>query len=133
METEETSIGKDFAELSKKLADNFHEGSKKAITDRLQNLKIGILNAQQDMVNHPPHYNHGKFETIDVIRDIVSGYGNPWHAYLIGQVIKYISRAPFKGSYFQDLSKAHWYLTTLLNDIDDDVNKLINDNNDDVE
>jgi hypothetical protein len=56
-----------------------------------------------DMVNHPPHYNQGKFETIEVIED--------WNLnYNLGQVIKYISRCEHKGNKIEDLEKAEWYL-----------------------
>ena len=43
-----------------------------------------------DPINHPPHYTHGKIETIDVIEDWGLGYH-------LGQVIKYVSRAEHKG------------------------------------
>jgi hypothetical protein len=66
--------------------------------------------SDKDMVNHPPHYNQGKFETIDIIEDIVRGYDDPVEAYLVGTTIKYLARAPFKGAKKQDLEKAVFYL-----------------------
>ncbi len=66
-----------------------------------------------DMVNHPPHYNKGQFETIAVIEDIAKSYSG-YHGYLAGCVIKYISRAPFKGNSKQDLQKAQWYMNKLV-------------------
>ena len=63
-----------------------------------------------EMVNHPPHYNQGKFETIDIIEDIVAGYDDPVEAYLVGTTIKYLARANFKGAKKQDLEKAEFYL-----------------------
>lgn len=65
------------------------------------------------MVNHPPHYTAGKFETIDVLEDIVQHYKDPIEAALAWQVIKYIARAPLKGEQKQDLGKAKWYLDRL--------------------
>ena len=62
------------------------------------------------MVNHPPHYNQGKFETIDIIEDIVAGYDDPVEAYLVGTTLKYLARAPFKNAKKQDLEKAEFYL-----------------------
>ena len=64
----------------------------------------------KEMVNHPPHYNQGKFETIDIIEDIVAGYDDPVEAYLIGTTLKYLARAPFKNAKKQDLEKAEFYL-----------------------
>ena len=56
-----------------------------------------------DMINHPPHYNHGKFETIKVIED----WGLDYH---LGNCVKYISRAAHKGRELEDLKKARFYL-----------------------
>jgi hypothetical protein len=67
-----------------------------------------------DPVNHPSHYTRGKFETIDVIEDIVQYFPNCQHAFLAGQVVKYVARAPNKCNYVEDLQKAHWYLTRLI-------------------
>ena len=66
--------------------------------------------SDKEMVNHPPHYNQGKFETIDIIEDILAGYDDPVEAYLIGTTLKYLARAPFKNAKKQDLEKAEFYL-----------------------
>lgn len=58
----------------------------------------------KDVVNHPPHYTHGKIECIDVIEDWKLGYH-------LGNALKYICRAKHKGAPKQDLDKAIWYLT----------------------
>ena len=61
-------------------------------------------NKSKDTVNHPKHYNEGKFEVIDVIED--------WHLdFHLGNVIKYIARANHKGKLLEDLKKAEWYLS----------------------
>lgn len=56
-----------------------------------------------DPVNKPAHYNFGKYEVIDVIDDWKLGYH-------LGNVVKYVARAPYKGEEIQDLKKAIWYL-----------------------
>jgi len=56
-----------------------------------------------DMVNQPPHYKMGGIETIDFIEAKQFGYN-------LGNVVKYISRADLKGSHYEDLLKARWYL-----------------------
>jgi hypothetical protein len=58
-----------------------------------------------DMVNHPPHYTTGGIETIDFIE--AKGLHKHYH---LANAIKYISRAPYKGNYLEDLEKATWYL-----------------------
>ena len=59
--------------------------------------------ADNDLVNHPPHYTKGGIETIDFIeaKDL---------NYRLGNVIKYVSRVGKKGDPIQDLEKAAWYL-----------------------
>ena len=66
-----------------------------------------------DLINHPKHYTKGKYETIDVIEDIVSHY-EPFEAYIVGNIIKYIARAPHKGVKRESLLKAQWYLKHLI-------------------
>jgi hypothetical protein len=56
-----------------------------------------------DMVNHPPHYKTGGIETIDFIEAKNLGYN-------LGNVVKYISRADYKGDRLENLKKAQWYL-----------------------
>jgi hypothetical protein len=54
-------------------------------------------------VDHPPHYNVGKFEVIDVIEDWRLGFN-------LGNVVKYVARAEHKGRELEDLDKAAWYI-----------------------
>lgn len=66
-----------------------------------------------DTVNKPLHYNYGKVETIDYIMQVGALY--PGHqAVLVGNVLKYLSRAPLKGDKEKDLKKAQWYLNKLI-------------------
>jgi hypothetical protein len=66
-----------------------------------------------DLISHPPHYTAGKVEVIDYILQVCADYpGN--QAPLVGNVIKYLSRAPFKGTKDKDLQKAQWYLNKLV-------------------
>ena len=61
-------------------------------------------------VNHPPHYNGGNIEAIDVIED--------WDLdFNLGNAVKYICRAEHKGSYEEDIEKAIWYLQRSLQNI----------------
>lgn len=60
-----------------------------------------------DMVNHPPHYQRGGFETIAVIE----AWELPYH---LGNTVKYISRAGHKSDELEDLKKAQWYLNRYI-------------------
>ena len=66
-------------------------------------LANGRMIKSPDMVNHPPHYTTGKIEVIDFIED----QKLPYH---LGNCVKYICRAPYKGTPEQDIAKALWYL-----------------------
>ena len=59
--------------------------------------------AGTEAVNHPAHYNKGKFEVIEVIED--------WRLnFQLGNAIKYIARHNHKANALEDLKKAAWYL-----------------------
>lgn len=67
-----------------------------------------------DMVNRPKHYTYGAVEVIDIIEQITAGYP-PEVAYHIGNLIKYVARAPHKGNLVEDLRKAEWYIRRATN------------------
>ena len=67
-----------------------------------------------DAVNHPEHYNQNGVETIETIKNSMSQEG--FRGYLIGNIIKYICRFPFKNG-LQDLEKAKWYLDKLIENV----------------
>jgi hypothetical protein len=62
----------------------------------------------KEAVNHPSHYNTGKYEVIDVIEDWGLGFND-------GNAIKYIARHKHKGKPLEDLKKAAWYIERLIN------------------
>lgn len=68
----------------------------------------------EDMVNHPSHYTHGGVECIDAITSALSSYEDSVDSWLVGQVIKYLWRAPLKGKYEEDIKKAQFYLNRLV-------------------
>lgn len=59
--------------------------------------------ADRSQIEHPAHYNRGKIEVIDFIEDQQLGF-------VLGNAVKYICRAGFKGDKVQDLEKACFYL-----------------------
>jgi len=65
-----------------------------------QNAQIEMF----DAVDHPEHYKVGGIETIDFIEAKKLNYN-------IGNVVKYLTRADYKGNKLEDLRKAQWYLT----------------------
>lgn len=62
-----------------------------------------LAGSRINQIDHPKHYNMGRYEVIDVIED--------WNLnFHLGNVVKYIARAPHKGNTLADLEKAAWYL-----------------------
>lgn len=57
-----------------------------------------------DKINTPKHYRRGTPEVIDIISGL-----EPRAGFLQANAIKYLMRAPYKGSYREDLEKAQWY------------------------
>ena len=70
--------------------------------------------ADNDTVNHPNHYiSASGLEAIDVIKAFTEGLDG-YEAVATGNVIKYILRWKKKNG-LEDLKKAQWYLTDLIN------------------
>lgn len=58
---------------------------------------------KRNNVEHPSHYNQGKFEVIDVIEDWDLGFS-------LGNAVKHIARCEHKGKKVVDLEKAIFYI-----------------------
>jgi hypothetical protein len=67
-------------------------------------------NKDDDMVNHPEHYNKAGIETIDALEAML---GDGFEAYLQGNIMKYLWRYKYKNG-LEDLKKAEWYLHKLI-------------------
>lgn len=106
--------GKTVAEIAKKL--KVKPAAVYQVRWRMHNAEMSkpvdreievVESVKDDPVNHPAHYTAGGIETIDYIEAKKLGYH-------LGNVIKYVSRAPHKGNYLQDLLKAQWYLNRAI-------------------
>tara|TARA_S200002703_G_scaffold1084_1_gene1867 strand:- start:341 stop:598 length:258 start_codon:yes stop_codon:yes gene_type:complete len=65
---------------------------------------------EQDMVNHPKHYNESGIECIDALEAML---GDGFESYLQGNIVKYLWRYKYKNG-VEDLKKAQWYLNKLI-------------------
>ena len=64
------------------------------------------MKKKQDLINRPAHYTKG-IETIEYIRS--------WDMdYVRGNIVKYVTRFPYKGTPIQDLEKAKWYIQRMI-------------------
>lgn len=80
------------------------------IANTLGEPEVKVVELKEDVINHPSHYTRGKIEVIDFIED----QQLPYH---LGNVIKYIARAGYKGDKLEDLKKARWYLDRYINEV----------------
>lgn len=65
------------------------------------------LQQKVNLVDNPPHYTVGGVSTYDFIVAKKLSYE-------LGSVVKYVSRADYKGNKLQDLQKALWYLNAAI-------------------
>lgn len=56
---------------------------------------------EYDLVNHPKHYTQYEHEVIELTEQL---------GFCLGNAVKYILRAKYKGREVEDLRKAQWYL-----------------------
>ena len=70
-----------------------------------------LMEVEEDLVNHPPHYGDGNIECIDYMEDNMKL--SMFLGYLEGNVKKYMHRYRYKNG-LQDLHKAQWYLSRLI-------------------
>ncbi len=112
---------------------------RKIISDEISRTLVEFLNAdnqptenqqeetkpseQKETVNHPSHYNQGKFEAIDVIEDWKLNFN-------LGNAVKYIARCPFKQNKLEDLKKARWYIEREIKTVEKDISDAEKDTKD---
>jgi len=72
------------------------------------------LEVTEDRVDHPSHYTHGSQEAIVTIEEAIDGAPSVQTGMLQAQVLKYLLRVWYKDNPLEDLKKARWYLTRLI-------------------
>jgi hypothetical protein len=86
------------------------------MADTIDTLTLGGTTITlNDPVNSPSHYNQAGIECIDAIR---AATGDGYEYYLQGNIQKYVWRYRYKNG-AEDLKKAQWYLTKLIEEVDD--------------
>ena len=80
--------------------------------------RSNVRSIKDDRVNSPSHYTSGKTEAIDVIEDAIKTAPSAIYGMLQGQVLKYLLRVWLKDNPLEDLKKAQWYLTRLIQHYD---------------
>lgn len=85
-------------------------------TNKIENL----LEDAKNLILNSKHYS-GKIETIDYMKDKLTD--EQFEGYLMGNVIKYLSRYNKKDKEYEDLNKAFTYLLWLMHDKREDKNE----------
>ena len=117
---EATITDKDYFDtlpLSNRKSEDYENENK--YTKAAKNLRA-VFGNKQSNVNHPSHYNKGKIEVIEIMEELPSEYGVKT-AICLGNVIKYVFRAPFKNG-VEDLRKAKWYLERAIKNYEEEKN-----------
>lgn len=107
-----------YVAVYKKDKSNWREAAKEKLANTLEkgmnnlNAEVALAEVMKEAVDHPSHYNEGKYEVIDVIED--------WDLdFNLGNAVKYIARAKYKNGQKEDLKKALWYLQRAINRLED--------------
>ena len=77
------------------------------------------MKKENDPVNHPDHYASSGIECIEAIK--ASMTKEAFCGYLKGNVEKYLWRYEKKVAPAEDLKKASWYLTRLIEEVNDNT------------
>lgn len=90
-----------------------------------ENNKENLKDLKFDEINKPKHYNSTKYETKEIIKDILSNYKDttPYTQYCIGNLLKYISRGPLKENLLKDLKKGMFYLEETIKEIEGEIDE----------
>jgi len=92
--------------------DNFRKSLVEKSRKQLEEEPVYKVNIEDEEVNHPKHYNKGKYETYDVIVDTLGKHEAI--SYCQGNILKYIMRMWNKDKPLQDAEKAEWYLKAMI-------------------
>lgn len=80
----------------------------------LEHLELFPTLPKKDNVNHPEHYNKGRYECIDVVKDLW-GKNCPFPIF---NAFKYIWRYKDKWNDIEDLKKAVFYLQWYIDEVE---------------
>ena len=77
----------------------------------------GLYESNNKMVSHPSHYQAGKYEVIDIIKEVTKDMTGIF-ATDTGNALKYLCRWNKKGDPRENIEKCMWYCSHLLKELD---------------
>lgn len=100
---------------SKEMFTNFEEAAIESEKIAQKRAEEWIKSRSNSAVNHPSHYRGvNGLEVFEVMDNFLPKYDNAIDGYLVGNILKYVLRAPCKGKMNEDLRKAAKHLTMLI-------------------
>ena len=110
---------------------NFEEAAIESEKIAQEREKQWIESRSSSAINHPSHYRGvNGLEVFEVMDNFLPKYENAIDGYLVGNILKYVLRAPSKGKMNEDLRKAEKHLKMLIkrtSDESDPYDKAIYD------
>lgn len=85
----------------------------------------GLYSSDDHMVSHPSHYQAGKYEVIDIIKEVTKDLKGIY-ATDTGNALKYLCRWNKKGDAVQNLEKCMWYCSHLIKQLKEEKGTLQN-------
>lgn len=77
-----------------------------------------------DIITKPAHYANHTIEPLDYVTDLLTNSKfTAMEGALVMNIIKYISRFPYKGTPVEDVKKAQFYLSKLTGIVEAEYNK----------
>ena len=104
---------------AKEAAAKVEAAEKEAAEISLDGCTADLNWGEEDLVNHPTHYNSGGIECIQAIE--ASMELEAFQGYLKGNILKYIWRMSYKGKALEDCEKSQWYLNKLISTLEDNT------------
>lgn len=95
------------------------EETKNEVTEEVkEEYRHNLVDTHNEAVNHPSHYTYGSIETIDMIESC------GWLPHFCaGNALKYLTRHEHKGKKIEDLEKANWYISKLIEYYNKEIEK----------
>ena len=103
---------KELEELADEIIEFVVEGNIKPMAPCSYKGMTTLEMPSESKVNHPSHYNKGKYECLDVVKELIKDMSGVEGA-LFFNVFKYLWRYPHKNG-IEDLKKCEFYLKDLI-------------------
>jgi len=85
---------------------------------KMREKNSGLYESKNKMVSHPSHYQLGKYEVIDIIKEATKDLTGIY-AVDLGNALKYLLRWNKKGDPKENLEKAMWEISHMIKNLEE--------------